>query len=907
MKLSKKITAGFVALALGTSVLVAPQADALPKEFVSPPGLNMGYAFGCKNTLSHSVEHTQQARNYELSHAAGKSAGTIRIDDQKNRVSTVYAWASVDNTGDRVSRFAEVELELRNIATPGVDIEYKIQPVKPGKYTFEGHSFVPSRAESVTVNVTGASATNDAKLRVAPGKAGSVTSQIPAPSATGQHTYMWKVTIPMGGNLTDFNTQVRTVFKNQVAPWPIETETCQPMIPTEKPTEAIIADGREYKTSITVSNTKDDFKRLGGKAYSNGKAIDGAKVRVDANGAVYVTLPKGATGSVDNSKPVNVQVEIIAEPHDETNDLPIESYNSPQVLRVQNSQRPGTTDHNQKQFLGTVPIQKFAPSYPAEKSVAAGESVKIDLNAFNDKVRGKSIATKYEVKKSSSNLFTPTVDSKTGQLTVKADKNSPTGTTQSFEVTATYPDGSKDTLTTRVKVVAKPGPTATLAIPGPSDPSTPATSKPESSTLATSKPVTSAPETSKPAPSTTPRETVTATTTATPTSGKPAPGGSTTTVTTIPAKNTEPSTPESTGKVTTTVTTTTYPVVPTDEPQPNPTTTPNIGRGETNPTIIIQIPGLKPGTDLKDLKIEGLPEGWTYQIGDDGRIVVVPAPNATPGQKVDLTIKVPEGEGTKDVKFEVKVPGAEGQNGGTAVYVYFPGHTVNSGPTNNFDFPKDWKVDRVNDNVFIITVPENGTKEGTITLPGGGTINVNVNVDGKGGTTVVPGGNGQSSAKGDAKCLEEMSSDALPFIWLAPLGILLAVGAPIVALFGSELGQSMAAVQGAFNRDFPNAGNGGNDRPQSNVAAQLQIEAARLQGAIGPELGQAAAIGLALTGLTALIGTILSYCLPNAEPPQSSKKLRAAFNKEGNGSSQSERGAGAKDAKDAKDAPAAAN
>lgn len=898
MKLSKKITAGVVALALGTSAIVAPNAHALPAEFVSPPGLNIGYQSGCKNTVSHSSETGQQRRTYESQPTAGMVLGSLRTEDRENGKVEYLVWAKYVPLGERASRHAVLKFDIRNQGTKGISkpFDYEISPVKPGKYQVTGGISDGTASETVNVTKTQWPANSTGNLKLGESTIDNSEARMPWAqlgfTGTTEQTYAWKVTVPWDKSNRDvFNSAVRPVLTNKSEPWPIETDNCQPMLPSEKKTAAIIADGKEYKTAITVSNAKDDFKRLTGNVYSNGKLIDNAKVRVNAQGEVYVTLPKGSTGELDNRKPANVQVEIIANPREETNDLPYESYNSPQVLRVQNPQRSGTTDHNQKKFLGTVPIQKFAPSYPAEKSVAAGESVKIDLNAFNDKVRGKSIATKYEVKKSSSNLFTPTVDSKTGQLTVKADKNSPTGTTQSFEVTATYPDGSKDTLTTRVKVVAKPGPTATLAIPGPSDPSTPATSKPESSTPATSKPVTSAPETSKPAPSTTPRETVSVTTTATPTSGKPAPGGSTTTVTTTPAKNTETSTSESTGKVTTTVTTTTSPVVPTDEPQPNPTTTPNIGRGETNPTIIIQIPGLKPGTDLKDLKIEGLPEGWTYQIGDNGRIVIVPAPNATPGQRVDLTIKVPEGEGAKDVKFEVKVPGAEGQNGGTAVYVYFPGHTVNSGPTNNFDFPKDWKVDRVNDNVFIIAVPENGTKEGTITLPGGGTINVNVNVDGKGGTTVVPGGNGQSSAKGDAKCLEEMSSDALPFIWLAPLGILLAVGAPIVALFGNELGQSMAAVQGAFNRDFPNAGNGGNDRPQSNVAAQLQIEAARLQGAIGPELGQAAAIGLALTGLTALIGTILSYCLPNAEPPQSSKKLRAAFNKEGNGSSQSERGA----------------
>ncbi|WP_268084034.1 hypothetical protein, partial [Acinetobacter baumannii] len=137
-----------------------------------------------------------------------------------------------------------------------------------------------------------------------------------------KQTWAWKINQPSAMGST--GTSVKSWASVEVAPWPIETDNCLPITASSTESKAIIADGNEYDTGITVANAENDFERLTGNVTVDGKAVADAKVRVDANGKVYVTLPKNATGGVDNNKPAKVDVQLLAQPREETKDSKFE-------------------------------------------------------------------------------------------------------------------------------------------------------------------------------------------------------------------------------------------------------------------------------------------------------------------------------------------------------------------------------------------------------------------------------------------------------------------------------------------------------------------------------------------------------------------------------------------------------
>ncbi|GAB3077531.1 YPDG domain-containing protein [Corynebacterium aquatimens] len=941
MRLSRKITASALALTLGAGVLTAPYAEALPATFQSPPGLNIGYERGCRNTVSHSVEPGQHARFYERSESNGQAVGTYRVEDWINKRTEFYIWAEAVPEGDRMFRLLQFTPELRNVSKQNVT--YKIERVKPGVYAWKDVA-TSQGTQDVSVKVTDTLGLRDSTITLAPGESKSSWAQLSASDLKEKKVWMWKITAPFDPTDRDlYMSQARPVLEGHAEPWPFETDECQPMLPSQQKTVSVIADGREYDSGIVVANAKEDYERLTGRVFWAGKQVDRAQVRVDSAGKVFVTLQPGSTGEWDDNKPKQLDVEIWAKPRENTKDSMYAAYSNEQFLRIENKARPGSVDHNSKKFVGKVNIASFNPAYPAESTVQAGKTLEISLEkTITEVIGGQKVidGTTFSVAKPVGG-WNATIDKKTGTLTVAAPADARAGEVQALEVTVTYPDGSKDVLKPGVKVATeadfhnpkygegkgKPGDTIILEQLTPGIPSGSTYVISPNQILGDWKP-TIDPNTGKitvvipPSanegdvqqilvdvtyPDGTKDERVPAKVTV----EKPAsPGVPTNPVTVYPGytinitiggpgttATIDPSkipagwiiTPGPDGtltvivppgyngpdKVTIPVTVTQpgggtkvieIPVVVEKPGTPGTPTNPIIvypgGPYVINPTIIGNPAGTKFELDPKWTA----PAGWVVTVDPStGQLTVTVPSTAKPGETVTIPVKVtlPSGE-TKIIEVPFVVGGGTvvGQPG-NPIIVYVPGGT-NAG---TIKLPEGWSYARDGDKITIIVPPGANSGNNTVVIPDGkgGEIKINVEV-------TRPGAGGSSDNGSSNKinqCFQDMSSEAGPWMALLPLGLLFLIGLPIAGPFSHELGKSIGAVTDKLGIKTPDFGNGGHGRPRSEAEIQAGIEAQRLNEMFGQQIAQAAGIGLALIGLSSLIGFIGWYC--NATPEEHAK------------------------------------
>lgn len=120
---AKKIAASAVALALGTSAIVAPQATALPEEFVSPPGvLGNPEQDDCQITMEDNVSTSQPGEAREADQN-GVAAGVAL-----NEANTEYlAWVTLDSKGERIFKRAVANAEIANKATKDVTQSFTVK------------------------------------------------------------------------------------------------------------------------------------------------------------------------------------------------------------------------------------------------------------------------------------------------------------------------------------------------------------------------------------------------------------------------------------------------------------------------------------------------------------------------------------------------------------------------------------------------------------------------------------------------------------------------------------------------------------------------------------------------------------------------------------------------------------
>lgn len=318
-----------------------------------------------------------------------------------------------------------------------------------------------------------------------------------------------------------------------------------------------------------------------------------------------------------------------------------------------------------------------------------------------------------------------------------------------------------------------------------------------------------------------------------------------------------------------------------DTPEGQPPVDYNPGRTKGGVTVVVP-PSTQPdGATFKIVDGWKAPEGWSVTINDGGSVSVTPPADAKPGEQVVVPVEVtyPGGETvTRPAIVTVggdTPPTAAGKDtpptievtpkpGSTEKVVVTPGtqHIVINVPGANIGdlkLPDGWTAKREGDKVIIVPPAERtpDPKGFDIKVPGrDGDVTVHVVVEGEQDQPKTPG---KSSADDLQRCFADMSSHGGPLLWLIPLGLAAAVGAPLLAAMGPEINASARRVSEQMN--IPNPfGNFGIERP--DFLKQLDIEAARLNAKFGPQATEAlGAIAAVTLGIGALAG-LLSLCAP---------------------------------------------
>lgn len=806
--IAKKTVAGVVALALGASAVVAPQAHALPAEFVSPPGRVSNPEQGqCTVVLSINTTSVSPGRAF----AQSQSGVTVGVGlDAGNTQFT--PWITLDPEGERIFESAKANITVENEALQSAAHNYSVEMRSKGS----DDAGPLDSGENAVLDITDLSPVKPDQFSLAQGQKQIAHGTLGVdPASTGAQTWAWKITSPT--IRAHERSRVSPEAVVNVAPWPIESDDCLPLTPSEKTSQPIIADGKEYNTGITVSNgAASDYARLTGNVSIAGKKIEGAKVRVDASGKVFVTLPKGATGADDNKKAAKVDVELLAQPREATKDSAHESYNTAQVLRVVDGS--GQVNQDSALFVGSVPVQKFAPAYNSPSTVKPGASVDVALKTQPGNVRGHAVGATYTV------------------------VNPPQGWTaqpaKDGTLKVTYTDGSSDTITTVVKVQDDAN---NLHTPGYRETygkvNTEVTLEqnnkdlPEGSTFT----ITPGQDLGDWAPKVDPN-----TGTITVTIPDTAKDGDEKTIL-INVKD-----PKS-GK------TETVPgkVIVKDPKQPDTPSNPN---PNNNTTIVIVVPkGPDATVEIDKDKTPEVPDGSTPPAVTPGNgQITINIPNGVqPGTKITIPVTITNPDGSKETKeITVEVPELPKNDGNNVVI-------VTPGGNGDVKVPEGWTYTKDGDNI-IVHVP-GGTKPGdyTVAVPGPNNTNVDVQV-------TVPNtdpNNGKGSSDAVNKCFENAITS--PLFYLLPIGILGAVAGNLAAPYMTEVNNQLNSLARQFNSDVNfdfGLGNNGWDNSTNNY---------NQFGAIGeqfgafmndPNLRELGTIALGLLGALATAGLLYDWC-----------------------------------------------
>lgn len=259
------------------------------------------------------------------------------------------------------------------------------------------------------------------------------------------------------------------------------------------------------------------------------------------------------------------------------------------------------------------------------------------------------------------------------------------------------------------------------------------------------------------------------------------------------------------------------PVGPEGPSTPDNPDTPNPGQPGTPDKPAERVPNYPPaittpgvGTTItigghsegNTYKLGELPKGWTATIdAATGELKVTPPADAKPGEKVDIPVTVTTADGKQ--------------------------HQIKT---------------------VVGVIAKEGAKPGETDKPG------------------EPGApSDSSSADGFKRCMANMFALNSPILWLLPVGLAAAVGAPIAEALQPQLNAATAQFNEAMRRNTPDWGRGGQGWERPDWVREIDAQVAAINKQFAPVGEQLRPIGIALGAIAAgalAISLIKQACQP---------------------------------------------
>ena len=461
------MSATVVALALGASALVAPQAGAQSVEDNR-----------CHDVLSANTLFPHQRVGAVTTPNEGSfETGTRAVVNDQGQIE-VYYWVSLHGDGEHAVDKMISELRMNQTRFAEFDETFTLSAVPVGETIPGAGRTGEDSTTNMDLEVTGSALVDQAELSLS-SRTPEVSAKVDLKGAKSivdgeTRTFAW-VARSVGTGYENFPNRLgfeaRNIAEVDLLPVPAENAQCYPLQAAQGEVPVVTATGKEFATNIQVSNgSGDDYGRAIAVVKRNGKVVEGANARVDKDGRVYVTLPVGGTGELDNEKPETLQVEVYATPRDGHDEINLQKYKD-------NAKIGETFQLKTKQWAPSYGDKKTSPGKTATVPLKPGDPAYPDGTTF--KVIGATPS-------SEDRQWGVALEKGSNALKVTAPINARLEDTVTVQVEASYPDGSHDVLTSVVGVDTtlsqghNPGydvvitrPTVTVTLPQVRDPQLP--------------------------------------------------------------------------------------------------------------------------------------------------------------------------------------------------------------------------------------------------------------------------------------------------------------------------------------------------------------------------------------------------------------------------------------------------
>ncbi|SQG63694.1 Uncharacterised protein [Corynebacterium renale] len=428
---SRRFAAGLVALALGASALVVPtQAVAQSQKS------------RCEEDRRASAEFPDATVGQLSTMKSGQTTSGVR-PVYKNGQVEYYFWVTFHKDAEQdFAKETWLNFGFEEVLRDGLGAKndvFKLEPLPAGAI-FPGTTKVQGKFIATDLTTTDKAdgpvetIQLDGEKRIV--REHTIQNPIHGDSSK-EYTYAWKAVSASNTYQERDRTQLEAWlhFGGKKEPLPSQNSNCYPLKAEQAPIPTVIADGKEKATNIVVDNyTASEKDRTNVVVKNNRQVIPEAKTRIDDAGKIFVTLPKGVTGSEDNKKPAELTVEVTVNPHKD-------ALNKPK--------------YKESESLGThfkLNTQKWNPTYGNDR-VKAGGQVTVPLTPGTPRFPdGTTFEKVNAVPNKQGAQWSVEVDPATNALKVTAPADAKKDDNVKVEVRANYPDGSHDLPTSTVTV-----------------------------------------------------------------------------------------------------------------------------------------------------------------------------------------------------------------------------------------------------------------------------------------------------------------------------------------------------------------------------------------------------------------------------------------------------------------------